>query len=216
MAKAVIEHDEKTGAKERIMDAAEQLFADSGFAATSVGQIAEAAGANRALLYYYFRDKQDLYCSIVARGIAQVLGLISDVSASSGSALERLERFVHSYYALLMKRHQVARIVFREMTGTGEKLGINIDQSLRDVMHRTSGIIQQGLNDGEFEGVDPELAAVSLFGMIHVFFTQGMATGRGFPTKVVVTHTLSLFRHGAEARRRTDGRPVRRAAKRSK
>lgn len=215
MARSAVEHNEKAGAKERIMDAAEKLFADSGFAATSVGQIAEAAGANRALLYYYFRDKQDLYCSIVSRGITHVLGLIADVSGSPGGASEHLERFVQSYYALLMKRHQVARIVFREMTGTGE-LGIPIDKSLREIITRTSDIIQQGLDDGEFDGIDPDLAAFSLFGMIHVFFTQGMATGRGFPTKVVVTHTLSLFRHGAEARRGTDGRPIRRAAKRSK
>ena len=60
-------------------------------------------------------------------------------------------------------------------------------------------IIEQGLESGEFHAIDPELTAFSLFGMIHVFFTQRLVTGRRFPTDVVVAHTLQLLRHGARA-----------------
>ena len=46
---------EKT--RQKILDAAERLFADQGFDATSVESIAAAAGVNKALIYYYFKDK---------------------------------------------------------------------------------------------------------------------------------------------------------------
>jgi len=191
--------EERAGTKERIMQAAERLFAEQGYAATSVGQIAQAAGANRALLYYYFQDKRDLYWAIIEGGLKQVLELLADVSRVPGGTWERLERFVRSYYELLMGRHNVARMVFREMTGSGEQLGLSMEKYLRESYARVRSIIEQGLNSGELQGVDPELAALSLLGMIHVFFTQRMTTGRGFPADVVVAHTLGLFRHGAQS-----------------
>jgi len=189
-------------AKERLMAAAEQLFAAQGYAATSVSQIAESAGANRALLYYYFRDKRDLYWAIMKGGLQELGDLIAAVRESRGGAWERLEHFVRGYYELLVRRHQVVRIIFREMTGLGEELELPIEDNLRRVIVAARGIIEDGLRSGEFDGVDPELTAFWLSGMIHVFFTQRLATGRALPTDVVVAQALSLFRRGAHTRER--------------
>jgi len=184
------------------MVAAEELFAGQGYAATSIAQIAQSAAANRALLYYYFRDKRDLYWAIMERGLNEVLRLLDDVAQAPGGPWERLERFVRAYYELLVTHQNVARMVFREMTGSCEELGLPIDDYLREVIRRVGGIVDDGIRNGEFIGLDPELTAFSLFGMIHVFFTQRLATGRGFPTDVVVAHTLRFFRQGAEAQDR--------------
>ncbi|HUT73240.1 MAG TPA: hypothetical protein VM221_00195 [Armatimonadota bacterium] len=58
-------------------------------------------------------------------------------------------------------------------------------------------LIEDGLREGEFQGLEPELTACLLFGMIHVFFMQRLATGRRFPSEVVVAHTMALLRHRA-------------------
>jgi AcrR family transcriptional regulator len=57
----------KTGGEEtrkRILQKAEDLFAEKGFSGTSVDKIAKAAGVNKALIYYYFKDKSDIVVSL--------------------------------------------------------------------------------------------------------------------------------------------------------
>jgi len=186
-------------AKERIMEAAEELFAAQGYAATSVSQIAQSAGTNRALLYYYFRDKRDLYWAIMKGGLRELGALIAAVGESPGGPRERLEHFVRGYYELLVRRHHVVRMIFREMTGLGEQLGLPIEDNLRRVVVAVRGIIEDGLKSGEFDGIDPEVTAFWLSAMIHAFFTQRLATGRALPTDVVVAQTLSLFHRGGHA-----------------
>lgn len=50
-----------TASRDQILDAAEWLFAEQGYARTTIKQIGRAAGVNSALLYYYFTDKEELY-----------------------------------------------------------------------------------------------------------------------------------------------------------
>jgi AcrR family transcriptional regulator len=54
--------------KEKIMEVAEQLFAEKGFNGTSIDKIARNAGVNKGLIYYHFKDKKDIVVSIF-RGI---------------------------------------------------------------------------------------------------------------------------------------------------
>ena len=188
-----------TGAKERILQAAERLFAENGYAATSVAQIAQAAGANRALLYYYFRDKRDLYWAIIQSGLEELQGVLANIGRAPGGPWERLEAFVRSYYEFLLSRHHLARMVFRELMVGNEQLGLPIDAYVGENLGQVRRMIEDGLRRGQLQGCDPELTAFSLFGMIHVFFMQRLATGRSFPSDVVVAHTMSLLRHGAGA-----------------
>src|ERR1051326_5113762 len=54
-------------AREQILDAAERLFARKGFDPTTIKEIGAAAKVNPALLYYYFRDKEELYRAVLQR-----------------------------------------------------------------------------------------------------------------------------------------------------
>ena len=186
-------------AKERIIQAAEELFAEQGYAATSVARIAEAAAANRALLYYYFRDKRDLYWAITRCGLDEILNLITAVGQAPGGPWERLEQFVRSYYELLLRRHNMARMVFRELMVGSEQLGLPIEHHARESVAQVRRMLEDVLRGGAFKELDPELTAFSLFGMIHVFFMRRLATGRSFPSDVVVAHTMALLRHGAQS-----------------
>jgi AcrR family transcriptional regulator len=59
--------ENKPGTRERLLDTAEQLFAERGFAATSVRDITDAAGANLGAVNYYFQSKENLYAGVFQR-----------------------------------------------------------------------------------------------------------------------------------------------------
>lgn len=89
------------GARERILVAAEELFADSGFDATPTSRIAERAGVPKGLVHYYFRRKTDLLAALVERLPEERVdpeGVVvpGDVAASLRRLVEVLDRTLGS------------------------------------------------------------------------------------------------------------------------
>jgi len=76
-----------------IQEAAHALFAERGYAATSMRAIAEAADVSLGLTYNYFDGKEDLLQSIVRAGMEQVHASLAELGAA-GSPTERLRAFV--------------------------------------------------------------------------------------------------------------------------
>lgn len=63
--------------KEKILTVAEQLFSEKGFDGTSIDKIAKAAGVNKGLIYYHFKDKQDIITTIFTSIIKEIDQLVS-------------------------------------------------------------------------------------------------------------------------------------------
>ncbi len=73
--------------KDKILDAALELFSNQGFHRTSVDQIAKAAGVSKGLTYNYFNSKEDLLLAIVERATACMMDVASHMQTSSGYQL---------------------------------------------------------------------------------------------------------------------------------
>lgn len=100
----------------RLLSAALRLFAENGFAKTSIRQIAEVAGANAALISYYFGDKQGLYNAAYAEPLG---GPLQADAGPHGQSLDIfLEQFITGFMRPLNMGDQVElcmRLHFREM-----------------------------------------------------------------------------------------------------
>ena len=100
----------------RLLSAALRLFAEHGFAKTSIRQIAEAAGANTALISYYFGDKKGLYNAAYAEPLG---GPLQADAGPDGNSLDIfLEQFLTGFMRPLDMGDQVElcmRLHFREM-----------------------------------------------------------------------------------------------------
>jgi AcrR family transcriptional regulator len=84
-----------------IRDAAARLFADAGYASTSVADIAAACGVSKALLYHYYRDKEHLLHDIAESYVEQLQGIVDEVRSESLPPAARMRRliarFMHEY-----------------------------------------------------------------------------------------------------------------------
>jgi TetR/AcrR family transcriptional regulator len=87
--------------REMILARAAQLFANRGYPATSMNQVAEACGFSKALLYHYYRDKYSLLVSIAESHVLRLEDLVSDVDgqglAPEAHLRELIRRFVQEY-----------------------------------------------------------------------------------------------------------------------
>src|SRR5580704_12704976 len=90
----------------RILAAAEQHFAAQGLAGARTEQIATAAHANKAMLYYYFGDKRHLHRAVL-ENVFQPL-------RKQASPRERLREFITAYFDFLASHPNYPRLVHRE------------------------------------------------------------------------------------------------------
>ena len=103
---------EDDSARERILTAAEELFAESGFDATPTSRIAERAGVPKGLVHYYFRRKQDLLTALVARLPDEHVDTESVVVR--GDVGESLRRLVGVLDARMSASRLLSHLLWRE------------------------------------------------------------------------------------------------------
>jgi AcrR family transcriptional regulator len=73
----------------RVLQAALELFAERGFAATSTRELSERLGFTKAALYYYFRTKDDLLAALIEPGLEQLTNLITQTPVRASAAARR-------------------------------------------------------------------------------------------------------------------------------
>lgn len=119
--------------EELILDAAMKVFTKKGFAAARTEEIAKEAGINRALLHYYYRDKQTMFNLIFETRFKEFFkGLFVIFEADNISLFEKIRRMVEHEINTLTKHPDLARFIITEIAQQpellieyGKKLGVN-------------------------------------------------------------------------------------------
>src|SRR6266487_1236817 len=158
MKNQIIEYSDK---QMRIMEAAEELFAEKGFDGTSVRDIAEEAGVNLAMISYYFGSKEKLMESLFKyRGESIKLQLENMIENKELSSLQKVYAMIDNYIDRIMKQQCFHKILSRiQMV---ELKGI------------TTQLIHEGQRRGEFKkNIDVPLMMATLVGTTsHLVTTQ--------------------------------------------
>jgi TetR/AcrR family transcriptional regulator len=153
-----------------IVAAAERHFAERGFEATRLDDIADDVGVRRAAIFYHFGDKQELYAAVlheVFRDWAQAL-------PSGGSATERLEAALTGWIEFVARRPDVARLILREAANARPGEGTPFTRAGRASGDWFRAVISEGIASGELEPRIEPYRFMSLMGAITVFHFAAM------------------------------------------
>ncbi|HEU5168901.1 MAG TPA: TetR/AcrR family transcriptional regulator [Gemmatimonadales bacterium] len=189
--------------RDQILDAAEALFARQGFAGTTIKQIGAEAGVNSALLYYYFRDKEQLYRATLER-LAQ--GLIRrgvERLDAPGPPEARLRAFLEFQADAVASQPNLWPIFLRELVDHSARHAVEQIRLLAaTVFRRICDLIAEGQRTGVFRAeLDPRFAAIACVSTILHFFTARPAIGifLGFGTEGPPKDTVRAYaRHAAD------------------
>jgi TetR/AcrR family transcriptional regulator len=160
--------------RDAILQAALAEFAQEGLAGARVDAIAGSAGVNKALLYYYFHDKETLYGAVLDRffvGLTERLMRELDGGAPLG---ERLLRYTCSQFDCIAESPHHARLFQGELTNAGRGGSPHLiriaENYIRPLARRVTELLQQGVSTGEFRRVDPIQFAPSIAAInVHYF-----------------------------------------------
>ena len=145
----ITEH--RTPRKEEILDVAAAMFAEHGFDAVSLTDIAEAVGLSKATLYHYFSRKEEILGTIVVATIRDLNAYIEHAIARAATPEARLIAFLEAqadFFELHQHRFQV--LVTRFSNLTEPKLRDQAVEWRVNYENTIKGIIRDGVNSGVF------------------------------------------------------------------
>lgn len=112
----------------QILEAAEKLFLEQGFAKTTTGQIAKLAGCNQALVHYYYRTKDNLFDKIFEEKIRLVVINLMTVNKSDISIAERIPQMISMHFDFLKQNPNLLTFVLNEIASNPERIQFLINK----------------------------------------------------------------------------------------
>lgn len=161
-----------------ILAAAEQVFADKGYAAARLEDVAARAGIRRASIIYYFRDKRELHDAVLADVFEELLERYQTVLGAPVPLPQRIESIVDAWVGYVAERPTVARLLLWEVADRShERPAVAAGQGAAVIDALTSAI-QEGQRQGLFHAIDPVHFIFTIVGATVFFVT---ATSRLVP-----------------------------------
>ena len=178
--------------RERILEEAAKLFAQSGYDGSSVSDLAGALGVSKAAIYHYYTTKQDIYDAIileVLEGLTQTVG--RDVAGAMGG-VARLRAFMVGHARYFEQHH--AQFVTMLIGYSGMALSEREDAArLRDSYEKLlRDVIAQGVADGAFRALDVAATGRAVLSMLN-WMVRWYKPGQGDSAETIADGYFDLL-----------------------
>jgi TetR/AcrR family transcriptional regulator len=194
--------EEKERRRAEILDAAESLYAEKGWDALTVDQVARSARLSRALVYVYFRDKEELLFAIGERAMRLLRDRFIAAAAGHAMGMDQVEAIGRAYMAYAYEFPHYFDFCTRFQAHS-----VGIDPGSHEGACRAAGdeaigtvvqAIQTGIRDGSIRADvgEPMLLAVTLWAFTHGIIQLAMAKGADLARFAISVPDLSSYAFG--------------------
>ncbi len=161
------DHDSRAA----ILKAARSVFARRGFEGASTREVAETARVNNAMIYYHFKDKLELYRSVLADSFAAFdrvweHRIFSSDAPTRAKIQKYIEEFIHFQHA----NEELRKIMSMEFAACSDNYRWMADEYFSKGYDKLAALMREGVRNGELKKLDISLALPSLVGMIIYSF----------------------------------------------
>jgi TetR/AcrR family transcriptional regulator len=159
-----------------ILRAAARAFAEQGIAGARTDAIAREARVNKALLYYYFKDKESLYGAVLDDAFGGMKARVFEALDSDLRPREKVLAYVSAYFDFFAANPIYPKLVQREMMRAREGSSEHIDRLIgtyfQPIYHRLGQLLNRGIAEGEFRKVDTAHFIPSMIAIIVFYFSS--------------------------------------------
>ncbi len=153
--------------RERILTAAERIFARHGFFAAKVADVAKEAGVADGTIYLYFKNKDDLLISVFERRMQQLLDALRAAIAGKQKPRDQLRAFVKTYLQLVHDEPTASEVLTIELRQSSKFMKEYDNVELADFLRLLGSIVAAAQDDGTLDAsIPPHIAARMIFGML--------------------------------------------------
>lgn len=154
--------------KAHILDAAMEEFAKHGLSGARTEAIAVRSGVTKAMIYYYFENKEGLYQAVLHRLDFQINDMMPQINLDQLPADTALKHVIRAAITYEVKHPYLGMILFQEAIQNQGKYykQTNWQESFKQVI----GILERGMAAGYFRPLDPLMTAIHIAGVCTFYF----------------------------------------------
>jgi len=151
---------------ERILDVAEEIFAERGYAGATLRDVATRAGLRTPSLYNHFPSKESLYAAVLQRGISPVLDVLTEVVAARDRGDRDVRGVVERTMDLVGRRPNLPRLILHETLSGGRHLTPMLREWIQRTFARAYQMVETTSAAGRWA---PDQLPLLVLAMYHVF-----------------------------------------------
>lgn len=162
-----------------LLEAALDLFSKTNFSNVTIKNITEATGLNAALIYYYYKDKEDLFIKTVEMAIKRAFDEFQGLGDAATSPEDIISRWLEAHIRQFDLLRKLVKVSIDYASGDARTDAV--DQAIRGFYENERSVllaaVQEGIRVGTFSAVDPEEAV----GLVSTFLDGVMARSMILP-----------------------------------
>ena len=180
--------------RQRIMDAALNVFSRKGFHDTRIDDIADEAQSSKGGVYFHFPGKEQLFLALIDEFARLLEERLTRSIAAEPRGIRRVEAALQAGLSVFGEYNQLAKIFLLQAVGLGQ----TFETKRLEILDRFAGLIQQHLDeavaDGNIEPIDTEIVAHAWVGAINELVMRWIQTGQPEPDRILPTLQIILMR----------------------
>jgi len=174
--------------RRQLLDVSLEVFARQGFHATSMAEVAEAAGVTKPVLYQHFRSKRELYLELLADVGQRLLEEVQKATAAAGGPRQQVESGFAAYFRFVADNESAFRLLFG---GDGREA----DPEFADVVRRVEDAMADAiavLIDANIDDDHRRLLAYGVVGLAEATSRHWVLSGRREPVDTLSRRVADL------------------------
>lgn len=150
----------------KILDAARQIFMRKGMSGARMQDIADQAGINKALLHYYYRNKQKLFEVVFREAVQNIFIRIKDIIDSKSPVIEKLTAIAQRYITELSRSPYLPLFVFNEIYQHPQMItSLFIESEIHHSLKKLFQEIQTEVDKGYFKKIAPPHLLINIISL---------------------------------------------------
>jgi len=192
--------------RQRLLDAAAELFNSKGYAAATVREIVKAAGVTKPVLYYYFKNKEGIFLELMRGTYVKFNELVDSVRSEKGNPREKLERFIDQSFCLFLEEIKTVRLMYSLYYGPHQGAPFfDFDIYHRKYQEVIRGLVEEGIRRKEFRGENLEDMTWAIIATLNVVMEVELGHPEISLGREGLSRLLKLIFQGLSSERKKPG-----------
>ena len=154
--------------REQILVAATRLFAERGYDATSLNEIADAVGIRRPSLLHHFGSKEALYQEVFVRAVADFGERVLEAISGNREVWRQVDHVLGAAFDFFVENPEFVRLVRHEaLSGHG---GVDLGAAMRPYFQQACAFFEREMDAGRFRRQDPQQLLLTGYGTLLTYF----------------------------------------------
>lgn len=179
--------------RKQILDVAVRVFSKKGFARTQVDEIADLAGLGKGTVYRYFKNKKNLFLSVVDRGIENLKNLVLEAMAKEKESLVKIKKAIETYLKFFEEHTNLIGILIHEQSEFQKRIQKRYFSRYYKHINKMEEIFRQGIAKGQIKKLDVRGAIGILTNMLNGLVYMWQIEGKKYSIRKKLPMFLKIY-----------------------